>query len=806
MLLKNPILPGFNPDPCICRKGDDYFIAVSSFEWFPGIPIYHSRDMKHWELYAHALTNENTCDLKRLPSAKGIWAPCLTYCEADGLFYVVYGMMNSMNARYFDVDNFVITAKDLRGPWSEPVYLHSAGFDASMLHDTDGRKWVVSLDWETRTGYEKPGAICLVEYDPEAKAIIGYPKRIWRGATERGCLEAPHLTKRGDWYYLMCAEGGTGYYHCVTMARSKSVWGPYEADPKNPILTAVPENNDERSNTDHLKPRYYNPDTSLQKCGHGSYVETSLGETYLVHLCARPFAPELRCTLGRETAMQKMAWTEDGWLRLAVCGNLAQEYVEGCALPDWKAAGLPELDDFDNETLGLQYYAPRIDPKSFTDLKSRPGWLRMRGQEARSSTNRVSLLARKLTSVNAVIETKMEFFPDIYQHSAGLILYYDNMNYIYLRKYYSEGLGAPAVSVVHLRNGNKTDYDTRTPVEDGPLWFRLRIEGRRSQFSWSADEKDWQEIGPTFDTSEFSDEFSEYGEFTGTFVGLTCADRVKHEKCADFDFFRYRDLMPELLTNKNGYEHDEEEPEGVIREVRRRYQSIVYELHAGDNSHNSYEQEKREQVCIRNGDLQGLRASIAEADMENNGVLAKDPLRDCKNLAVVVFTLASRSAIEGGLSPEIAFSMVDAFVQRAEDLESSREVLSLIRKGEEEFCLAVRRLHDKGSMNPLVVRCRDLVARRLHTQIRLTELADEMGINANYLSQLFSREQGMSLTDYIAREKVRTAAQQLIFTSESYGEIAATMGFSSQSHFGKVFKKWTGMTPKQYRAAYGEKR
>lgn len=123
-MIKNPIIPGFNPDPSICRKGDDYYIAVSSFEWFPGIPIYHSKDMKNWELYSHALQDANNPDLKKLPSAKGIWAPCLTYCEADDLFYVVYGVMNSMNARYFDVDNFLITAKDPKGPWSEPVYLH----------------------------------------------------------------------------------------------------------------------------------------------------------------------------------------------------------------------------------------------------------------------------------------------------------------------------------------------------------------------------------------------------------------------------------------------------------------------------------------------------------------------------------------------------------------------------------------------------------------------------------------------------------------------------------------------------------
>ena len=187
-MITNPILPGFNPDPCICRRGDDYYIAVSSFEWFPGIPICHSRDLRHWELYSHALQNADDPDLKKLPSAKGIWAPCLTYCEREDLFYVVYGVMNSMSARYFDVDNYLITARDPKGPWSAPVYLHSLGFDASLFHDDDGRKYLVALEWETRTDYEKPGPISVMEYDPIAKRVLGLPARIWRGGTDRGCI------------------------------------------------------------------------------------------------------------------------------------------------------------------------------------------------------------------------------------------------------------------------------------------------------------------------------------------------------------------------------------------------------------------------------------------------------------------------------------------------------------------------------------------------------------------------------------------------------------------------------------------
>lgn len=539
-MIKNPILPGFNPDPCICRKGDDYYLAVSSFEWFPGIPIYHSKDLKNWELYTHVLTDDTMVDLKKLPSAKGIWAPCLTYCEEEDLFYVIYGVMNSMNARYFDVDNYLITAKDIKGTWSEPVYIHSSGFDASIFHDDDGRKWISSLEWETREGYEKPGSICLVEYCPEKKEIIGYPKRVWSGGTDRGCIEAPHITKRGEYYYIMCAEGGTGYGHGVTMGRSKNVWGPYEKDPMNPIVTSIPGDFYERHDPDHLKTKYYNPKSILQKSGHGSYVETPLGEVYLVHLTSRPFAPELRCTLGRETAIQKMKWTEDNWLRMEDGTNLAKEYIVESKLEEHLVSSIPDFDDFNSDELGLQYYAPRISPLSFADVKSRPGYVRIRGQESRTSLNKVSILARKLTSVYARITTKMEFFPEVHQHSAGLIMYYDNMNYINLRKYYSETLGQSALSIIHLENGEKTEFlNTRIPIEDTPIYLRLNIEGRKSYFEWSYDGENYEKIGKIFDTTKFSDEYCKYGEFTGTFVGITCADRVKHKHYADFDFFEY---------------------------------------------------------------------------------------------------------------------------------------------------------------------------------------------------------------------------------------------------------------------------
>ena len=537
-MIKNPIIPGFNPDPCICRKNDDYYLAVSSFEWMPGIPVYHSRDLAHWELYTNILTDEKTLNLKGLPSAKGIWAPCLTWNDTDGLFYLVYGVMNSTNARYFDIDNFLITAPDIKGPWSEPVYIHSAGFDASMFHDDDGKKYIVALEWETRSGYEQPGKIDLVEFDIENKRCTGFPRRIWGGATDRGCLEAPHITKRNGYYYLMCAEGGTGYNHCVSMARAKNIYGPYEADPNGPIVTANPYPNYERNQPDHLKPQYYNPKSELQKCGHGSYVDLPNGETYLFHLCSRPFVPELRCTLGRETAIQKMKWTEDGWLRMADGSNLAKVLVEEPKLPEFAATELPACDNFDSDVLRADYYAPRQMPSNFINL-DRKGTLRIRGGESPSSLYNVSLLCRKLQSLDSTITAKMIFSPEIYQHSAGLLLYYDNMNYAFLKEYYSDHLTAAALMLIYVENGVKKEYlDSETAVTSGaPVWLRLLIKDRESRFSYSLDGKNYTEIGESIDSSKFSDEYCKYGEFTGTMTGICCCDRMYHTKTADFEFF-----------------------------------------------------------------------------------------------------------------------------------------------------------------------------------------------------------------------------------------------------------------------------
>ncbi len=554
-MIQNPVLSGFHPDPSIVRRGDDYYIATSTFEWFPGIAVHHSRDLKNWRLLTHILTDEAALDLRRLPSAKGIWAPCLSWCEADGLFYAVYSLMHSMNARFFDVDNFLVSSPEITGPWSVPSYLNSVGFDPSLFHDSDGKKYVVSLEWEFRDGYKKPGVIVLQEWDCGSRSVIGYARRIWTGGTDRGCVEAPHLYKRNGKYYLMCAEGGTGYGHSVTMGRAEAVFGPYEKDPANPILTSTPDFKG-RDNDDFLKPDRYNPGSALQKSGHGSLVETRDGQWYLAHLCSRPFVPELRCALGRETALQKMYWTDDNWLRLEGGGNLAKVEVPEPGLREYTVPDFPAREDFDGQW-NPHLVSPRTDWKAWAKTASRPGFLRMRGQQSLCSLDRVSLIARRLTSLDAAFACAVEFEPDTFQHSAGLALYYDNMNWVYLRIYTSDSLGGKTLALMRVENGEKTELsETRVRLGAGKrVFMKCRIRGRSTQFYYSLDEGEagvsglsciggegWSAIGPVWDTSLFSDEYCKFGEFTGTFAGICCTDTNTHTKYADFDWFEYRDL------------------------------------------------------------------------------------------------------------------------------------------------------------------------------------------------------------------------------------------------------------------------
>lgn len=296
--IRNPVLPGFNPDPCIVRAKDTYYIAVSSFEWLPGVRVYASKDLAVWEHCTDVLTDQ--VDLRGNPKNCSIWAPQLSY--HDGLFYLIYTDVKSTKRPFKDVHNYLITAPSIHGPWSEPVYLNSSGFDPSLYHDEDGRKWLLNEIWDYRIPEgNKSSGIVIQQYDPQQQKLVGKPFKLFDG-TDLKKTEAPHIYKHQGYYYLITAEGGTGSGHAVTVARSRSLMGPYEVDPRNPMLTSRD-----------------NPELPLQCAGHGSLIQTPQGEWYMAHLCTRPVEGQY-ALLGRETALQQVYWDEEGWLRLTAGG------------------------------------------------------------------------------------------------------------------------------------------------------------------------------------------------------------------------------------------------------------------------------------------------------------------------------------------------------------------------------------------------------------------------------------------------------------------------------------------------------
>src|SRR6476620_4261138 len=204
--IRNPILRGFNPDPSIVRVGDDYYIANSTFEWFPGVQIHHSKDLVNWQLLTHPLTRTSQLDMLGNPSSGGIWAPDLSY--ADGLFWLIYTDVKSWHGAFKDTHNYLVTAPAITGPWSDPVYLNSSGFDPSLFHDDDGRKWLVNMQWDYRKGTNSFSGILLQQYSVAERKLVGPAKNIFKGTPLR-LTEAPHLYRRGGYYYLLTAEGGT---------------------------------------------------------------------------------------------------------------------------------------------------------------------------------------------------------------------------------------------------------------------------------------------------------------------------------------------------------------------------------------------------------------------------------------------------------------------------------------------------------------------------------------------------------------------------------------------------------------------
>jgi xylan 1,4-beta-xylosidase len=532
--IKNPILPGFNPDPSIVRVADDYYVATSTFEWYPGVQIHHSRDLVHWRLLTRPLRRASQLNMLGDPDSCGIWAPCLSH--ADGLFHLIYtdvkrygrlATPGGASATWRDMHNYLVTSPRIDGEWSEPIFLNSSGFDPSLFHDDDGKKYLVNMLWDHRPGENSFAGIVLQEYSSSERKLVGKRRMIFEG-TALGFTEAPHLYKRGGYYYLITAEGGTGWGHAVTLARSRRIEGPYELHPDVHILSAR-----------------HRPDAVLQRAGHADLVETQNGETFMVYLCGRPLHNRGRCTLGRETAIQPMLWGADGWLRTTDGAGLPQLDPPGPALAPHPFAATPAREDFDQPELPLCFQWLRSPwPEELFSLRARPGYLRLMGRESIGSLFRQALVARRQEAFCFSAETLLHFEPEHFQQLAGLVCYYNSHKFHYL--YVSRDRGGKHLAVMS-RSPDQAQADVFTQKvyvpENEPLALRAEVDYERLRFGYRVGAAAWTWLPQQFDASILSDEATAPAQpnFTGAFVGMACQDLAGTARPADFDYFEYRE-------------------------------------------------------------------------------------------------------------------------------------------------------------------------------------------------------------------------------------------------------------------------
>ena len=533
-MIRNPILPGFNPDPSICRVGDDFYIATSTFEWYPGVQIHHSNDLVNWRLVRRPLERASQLDLRGEPNSCGVWAPCLSH--ADGKFWLVYTDVKRFDGSFKDAHNYIVTAPAIEAPWSDPVHVNSSGFDPSLFHDDDGRKWFINMIWDHRdrtTGaHPKHPAffgILLQEWDPFSSELVGSAKSIFAGSPH-GLVEGPHLFKRNGWYYLTTAEGGTGYDHAVTMARSRSIEGPYELHPSVHLLTSKDT-----------------PETLLQRAGHGQIVETPDGQFYHTHLCSRPLTGLKRSPLGRETAIQKCVWSDDGWLRLAH-GGLSPAVEAPAPFP---AAVRPkparQSHAFSPDAgLPLDFQWLRTPhPERIFSLSARPGWLRLFGRESIGSWFEQALVARRQEHFAYRAETELDFRPHTFQQAAGLTAYYNRVKFHCLAVTWDEELGR-SLTIMSCEGdypGGALRFPLDGPIPlaaEGPVRLAATVDQSKLQFAYALHDE-WRPIGPILDASILSDEAGdgEHHSFTGAFVGLFAFDVSGAAMPADFRHFDY---------------------------------------------------------------------------------------------------------------------------------------------------------------------------------------------------------------------------------------------------------------------------
>jgi len=498
MKYRNPVIPGFYPDPSVCRVGEDYYLVNSSFEYFPGVPVFHSRDLVHWRQIGHCLTRPSQLKLESAWSSGGIYAPTIRYHQ--GIFYMV-----TTNVSHGG--HFIVSARDPAGEWSEPVWIKDHGWiDPSLFFDEDGKVYFTS---------QGSNGILQSEIEIETGKILTQPRVIWTGSSGKS-PEGPHLYKYFGKYYLMVAEGGTEYGHLEAMGRSESPWGPFEICPHDPILT-------HRS--------YESP---IQATGHADMIQDHSGNWWLVFLAVRPNGYPMCYHLGRETYLAPVKWTADGWPVVGLDGRVALEMEADC-LPPHTWEDEPVRDDFDtlNSRLGWNYLRnPVVENYSLTE---RPGWVRLKGSPVTlDQVGSPTFLGRRQQHFSARVSMLVDFQPRQEGEEAGLTAFMNE------RHHYEVGLtaqGGGREIFVRKRIGSIQAVVAKLAIPDGLVTLVIEASRDWYKFGYGMGEQSIHFIAKG-ETRYLSTEVA--GMFTGVYLAMYASG--KHSTCstpADFDWFDY---------------------------------------------------------------------------------------------------------------------------------------------------------------------------------------------------------------------------------------------------------------------------
>ncbi|KAI5803985.1 glycosyl hydrolase [Peziza echinospora] len=424
MGFQNPIIPGFNPDPSIQRVGEDYFLVTSTFEWFPGVPIYHSKDLIAWELIGHALNRPSQLNMRGTAPSGGIFAPTLRYNAKTETYYLVTTLFDIINPP--DVSRmprpFFVTTKNIwdENSWSDPIYFDQQGMDPDLFFDHKTNK--THLTSTSGAGSVIPDSGYFAIWETEVDLETGdslTDSVVFHVSTLP--LDTPRLAEGSHIYdlrdktgfiYLLTAEAGTENGHRAMIKRAPSMEGPWENNPSNPILY-----------------NGHNMSNSVLATGHADFVDTPDGDWYVVFLATRPQNPTNstgKSPLGRETFLAPMEWNEEGWPVINGDEDITLENMPGLYNLDrpriWR-------DDFVDELKDKGYYTLRTPYKKAWDLESRPGWLRLKGNVYTLSDRETPAgLFRKQVDLNTIISTEIEFYPTAKNQEAGLTLYL-NLHY-----------------------------------------------------------------------------------------------------------------------------------------------------------------------------------------------------------------------------------------------------------------------------------------------------------------------------------------------------------------------------------------